>query len=136
MVFALKKINTQCALVNKISILAIDCGILSSMNCKTQIITTMKNILLLSFIGVLSACSNYKLDIQQGNLVTQASISKLQQGMTKQQVQALIGTPLLRDSFNKNRWDYVFYKGKESNVNNAKNITLFFRENQLINLSN
>ncbi|MCK5896539.1 MAG: outer membrane protein assembly factor BamE [Cocleimonas sp.] len=97
----------------------------------------MKNIVLLSFIGMLSACSNYKLDIQQGNLVTQASISKLQHGMTKQQVQALIGTPLLRDNFNKNRWDYVFYKGKKNDVsNNAKNITLFFRSNQLVNIAN
>jgi outer membrane protein assembly factor BamE len=104
------------------------------MNFKYQITKTMKRIILLSFIGLLSACSNYKLDIQQGNLVTQESVTQLQRGMTKQQVQALLGTPLMTDSFNSNRWDYVFYQSNKENK--SKGITLLFQENQLVNISN
>jgi outer membrane protein assembly factor BamE len=94
----------------------------------------MKKIILVSFIGLLGACSNYKLDVQQGNLLTQESVTQLQRGMTKQQVQALLGTPLMTDSFNSNRWDYVFYQSNKKNK--SKGITLFFQENQLVNILN
>ena len=107
-----------------------------TMNFKYQITKTMQKIILLSFIGLLSACSNYKLEVQQGNLVTQESITQLQRGMTKQQVQALLGTPLMTDSFNADRWDYVFYQSKNKDSSQSKNITVFFQNNQLVNVSN
>ncbi|HFC92004.1 MAG TPA: outer membrane protein assembly factor BamE [Leucothrix mucor] len=106
------------------------------MNLKYQITKTMKKIILLSFIGLLSACSNYKLEVQQGNLVTQKSIAQLQRGMTKKQVQALLGTPLMTDSFNANRWDYVFYQNTSKTSHQSKNITVFFQDNQLVNIGN
>lgn len=106
------------------------------MNFKYQIKNAMKIIILLSFIGLISACSNYKLEVQQGNLVTQESVTQLQRGMTKQQVQALLGTPLMTDSFNANRWDYVFYQNAKNSSNKSKNITVFFQNNQLVNVSN
>ena len=94
----------------------------------------MKNIILLSLITLLSACSNYKLEVQQGNLVTQEMISQLQRGMSKQEVQSLIGTPLLKDSFSSNRWDYVFYQ--KNNSKQSRNIVLYFKDNQLISITN
>jgi outer membrane protein assembly factor BamE len=102
------------------------------MNDKTQI----KKIILLSFFLFLSACSNYKLEVQQGNLVTQASVSKLQRGMTKQQIQVLLGTPLMRDSFNSNRWDYLFYQNKQESQHKPQNITLIFKDELLVNVVN
>lgn len=102
------------------------------MNYRTQI----TKIILLSTVLLLSACSNYKLDVQQGNLVTQESVSKLQKGMTKQQVQALLGTSLMQDSFNSNRWDYVFYQNKQENDKKPQNITLIFENELLVNVSN
>ncbi len=102
------------------------------MNYKTQI----TKIILLGCLVLLSACSNYKLEVQQGNLITQASVSKLQRGMTKQQVQALLGTPLMRDSFNSNRWDYVFYQNKQKNEHKPQNITLIFKDQILVNVAN
>jgi outer membrane protein assembly factor BamE len=76
------------------------------------------------------------LEIQQGNLVTQESVSKLQRGMTKQQIQSLLGTPLMQDSFNNNRWDYVFYQNQDKNTSTSKDITLFFKDNRLVNVAN
>ena len=93
----------------------------------------MKKLILCGLFIFLSACSNYKLEVQQGNLITQETISKLQKGMSKQEVQSLLGTPLLQDSFDNNRWDYVFYQKK--NKTKSQNITLRFKNNQLINIS-
>jgi len=59
----------------------------------------------------LSACAGYgvhKIDIQQGNLVTQEQLSKVKTGMNKVDVKNILGTPLLQDVFNGNRWDYIF----------------------------
>lgn len=50
----------------------------------------------------------YKIDIQQGNIVTQDMIDQLKPGMTKRQVRYVMGTPLIEDTFNPNRWDYYY----------------------------
>ncbi len=62
-------------------------------------------------VAGLSACAGYgvhKIDIQQGNLVTQEQLSKVKTGMNRVDVKNILGTPLLQDVFNGNRWDYVF----------------------------
>lgn len=59
----------------------------------------------------LSACAGYgvhKIDIQQGNLVTQEQLAKVKTGMNRVDVKNILGTPLLQDVFNGNRWDYAF----------------------------
>jgi outer membrane protein assembly factor BamE len=59
----------------------------------------------------LSACAGYgvhKIDIQQGNLVTQEQLSRVKQGMSRADVKNVLGTPLLQDVFHGNRWDYLF----------------------------
>lgn len=50
----------------------------------------------------------HRIDIQQGNLVTEAQVAKVKPGMSKLDVRNALGTPLLQDVFNGNRWDYVF----------------------------
>lgn len=50
----------------------------------------------------------YKIDIQQGNLVTQEQMSKIKTGMSRIDVRNTLGTPLLQDVFHANRWDYYF----------------------------
>jgi outer membrane protein assembly factor BamE len=49
----------------------------------------------------------YRIDIQQGNNVTQAMLNELEPGMTKNQVAYVMGNPLLIDTFHPNRWDYL-----------------------------
>lgn len=71
--------------------------------------------LLLGSVFLLGACSykpsfikEYKIDIQQGNVLTQEMVAQLKPGMTRDQVRFLLGTPLLADIFHEQRWDYVY----------------------------
>jgi outer membrane protein assembly factor BamE len=50
----------------------------------------------------------HRIDIQQGNLVTQDQLAKVKLGMSRLDVRNALGTPLLQDVFNGNRWDYYF----------------------------
>ena len=56
----------------------------------------------------------YRIPIQQGNLITQEMVNELRPGMTKQQVRYLLGTPLLIDTFNEDRWEYMYTSKPES----------------------
>ena len=55
-----------------------------------------------------SACV-YRAPLAQGNLLDQEDIDQVEFGMTRGQVRFLLGTPMIEDSFNANRWDYVYY---------------------------
>jgi outer membrane protein assembly factor BamE len=59
-------------------------------------------------MSVLNACSVYKPDIAQGNIVSAEQVAALKVGMSRQQVQQTLGSPLLQDVFNTQRWDYVY----------------------------
>jgi len=50
----------------------------------------------------------YRMDIQQGNLLDVEQVDQLEVGMTRSQVRFLLGTPMVIDSFNLDRWDYVY----------------------------
>lgn len=65
----------------------------------------------------LTACV-YRIDIQQGNLLDDEDIVQVQVGMTRSQVQFLLGTPMVADSFHRNRWDYAYYlrRGRSPDV--------------------
>jgi outer membrane protein assembly factor BamE len=56
----------------------------------------------------LAACV-YRIDIQQGNLLDDEDIVQIEVGMTRSQVQFLLGTPMVADSFHRDRWDYAYY---------------------------
>ena len=56
----------------------------------------------------LTACV-YRIDIQQGNLLDDEDITQVDLGMTRSQVQFLLGTPMVADSFHRDRWDYAYY---------------------------
>jgi len=56
----------------------------------------------------LTACV-YRIDIQQGNLLDDEDIVQIEVGMTRSQVQFLLGTPMVSDSFHRDRWDYAYY---------------------------
>ena len=50
----------------------------------------------------------YRPDIQQGNQITAQMVSGLQPGMTRREVSRILGTPLINDPFNKDRWDFYY----------------------------
>ncbi|HXH04082.1 MAG TPA: outer membrane protein assembly factor BamE [Candidatus Competibacteraceae bacterium] len=69
----------------------------------------------------------YRLDIRQGNYIDQAQVERLQPGMTRQQVQALLGTPLIADPFHQNRWDYYYaFRPAGGTAVEERSLTLFF----------
>jgi outer membrane protein assembly factor BamE len=88
---------------------------------------------LLFVIGT-AACTYltpYKIDIQQGNVVTPEAIEKLKVGMTRSQVGFILGTPLLADVFHGNRWDYVYYLRKGGRVGEERKVRLLFEDSKL-----
>lgn len=73
----------------------------------------------------------YKLDIQQGNVVTSKMLLQLRPGMTKSQVRFIMGTPLVQDSFHSNRWDYVYQMRESGKIKEQRRVILDF-ENELL----
>lgn len=93
---------------------------------------------ILALVLLLPACSYipmapsvYKIDIQQGNVVTQEMVSRLKPGMTRSQVRFALGTPLVSDVFHPDRWDYVYRFQKAGVLTEQHHITVVF-ENDLL----
>ncbi len=87
--------------------------------------------------SLLSGCANfefpwvYKVEVQQGNIITQEMINQLKPGMTKRQVRFVMGSPLISDTLNPNRWDY-FYSLRKGNGDLLKErVTIYFQDDKL-----
>ncbi len=100
----------------------------------------MRNVIILTAL-LCAACSNYsanlpsikpyKMDVQQGNVVTSKMMMQLRPGMTKSQVRFVMGTPLITDSFHANRWDYVYRMQKDGKLIESRRVILEFENDQL-----
>lgn len=73
----------------------------------------------------------YKLDVQQGNVVTSKMLLQLRPGMTQSQVRFIMGTPLIQDSFHGKRWDYVYQMRENGKITEQRRVILDF-ENDLL----
>jgi outer membrane protein assembly factor BamE len=73
--------------------------------------TAHPRVLALALLAVCIALTGcvYRMDIQQGNYLDGKAVSQLKVGMTRSQVRYLLGTPMVEDVFNKDRWDYIYY---------------------------
>ena len=86
---------------------------------------------------MLAACSwvprlgVYKLDINQGNYVTQDQVEKLKVGQTRQQVRAVLGTPMLADAFHANRWDYPYEFNRLGRTLEHRQFTVYFVDDKV-----
>lgn len=95
----------------------------------------------LTLVGLLAlaGCSFpgvYKIDIQQGNVVTQDMIDQLRPGMTRRQVRFIMGNPLLTDTFHADRWDYLYSIQPGGGERQQERISVIFNSNdQLASLS-
>jgi outer membrane protein assembly factor BamE len=76
----------------------------------------------------------YRMDIQQGNVVTQEMMAKVQPGMTRSQVRFALGTPLVTDVFHEDRWDYVYLLQKGGVVTEHRRIVVRFKGDQLASI--
>ncbi len=88
--------------------------------------------ILLALLLLASCIKTYKHDIQQGNIVDPDRLARLELGMSKNDVQALIGTSLLQDSFHPDRWDY-YYSLRKARAKKTEQqlITLYFKDDKL-----
>ena len=76
----------------------------------------------------------YRIDIQQGNVVTQDMVSKLQPGMTRNQVRFVLGTPLVTDVFHSDRWDYIYRYEKAGKLVENRRIVAVFKDDKLVRI--
>jgi outer membrane protein assembly factor BamE len=77
----------------------------------------------------------YKIDIQQGNAISSEMLMKLKPGMTKAQVRFVLGTPLIKDTFHKERWDYVYVMRVKDIVIEKRHVVLNFVDELLKNIT-
>lgn len=98
-----------------------------------------KSLLLLALFC--AACSNYsanlpsikpyRMDIQQGNVVTPKMMMQLRPGMSKAQVKFIMGTPLVTDPFHSNRWDYFYQMRKDGKIIEQRRVIMEFENDKL-----
>ena len=69
----------------------------------------------------------YKIDIQQGNVVTREQAEALKPGMARAQVRDILGSPLLTSVFHGDRWDYVFTFRRQGQPLQQRKLTVFFK---------
>lgn len=90
-----------------------------------------------ALVALLSACSFvgfpgvYKIDVEQGNIVTKEMADQLRVGMSKRQVRFILGTPLIEDTFNPDRWDYIYVKRNGTNILDEQLLTVTFEGDTL-----
>jgi len=77
----------------------------------------------------------HKIDIQQGNVITQDIIDQLQPGMSRRQVQFVAGSPMLSDVFHQDRWDYVYQMKPGRGKRSSEHVSLFFEDDALVRIS-
>lgn len=100
---------------------------------KTQTISLRSAIILTVSLGfaTLSGCvfpGVYKLNVQQGNIVTQDMLDQLKTGMTERQVIYVMGNPVLRNPYAEQRWDYLYTLEERDEVTESYRISVFFND--------
>lgn len=83
----------------------------------------------------LSSLKPYRIDIQQGNFLSQEMVSQLKRGMTREQVRFVLGSPLVTDIFHADRWDYVFYREVPGGAPQHRHVSVFFENDRLARVS-
>ncbi len=81
--------------------------------------------------GITSHLTPYRIDVRQGNYVTQEMAAQLKPGLTKDQVRFILGTPLLTDMFHADRWDYVYRFQPGYGPAEERRLTVFFQDGKL-----
>ena len=73
----------------------------------------------------------YRIDIQQGNIVDQEMLDQIEIGMERRKVRFILGTPLLIDPFNQDRWDYVYSLRRGSGEKVMQRVSVYFADDRL-----
>lgn len=82
-----------------------------------------------SFVGFPGV---YKIDVEQGNIVTPEMVAQLKPSMSRRQVRFILGTPLLEDPFDQSRWDYPYVKRNGQKILSESKLTVYFDGDSLM----
>jgi outer membrane protein assembly factor BamE len=99
----------------------------------------MLTLLTITCLGI-TACSFlpriYRMDVRQGNYISKEMVEQLKIGMSRETVQALMGTPALSNFFEANtQWNYYYYlKPGSGDPIQEKSITIYFKNNRVVRL--
>ena len=104
---------------------------------ETYVVAMRARILTLVGLLLLAGCSSipsllYKIEIQQGNVITQEMVNKLKPGMTRSQVRFALGSPMISDAFHENRWDYVYRLEQKGKLVEQRHLAVFFEGDKLV----
>lgn len=81
--------------------------------------------------GLTSYVTPYRVDVRQGNFVTQEMVAQLKPGLTRDQVRFVLGTPLVNDVFHADRWDYVYRFQPGRGELQQRRLSVFFVDGKL-----
>jgi len=101
-------------MIRKLLITAVCCASLINLGCASMHMPTP-----------------YKIDVPQGNIITQEMVNQLHPGMSKKQVSYAMGTPLVVDVFHPERWDYIYSLQSGRNNREQHRVTLYFEKDLL-----
>ena len=88
----------------------------------------------LPVVLLLGACV-YRQPIPQGNFYKTEDVDKLEEGMTREQVQFVMGTPMIADPFHPDRWDYLFHVDvKEPGKDFRQSVTVYFEGDKVVRI--
>lgn len=86
-----------------------------------------KHRILIAYLASMNLASCvYRVDIQQGNLITQKQVDQLKPGMTMNQVRYLMGTSLMQNPFQPKRFDYIHSLQKADQARHVQHLTMIF----------
>ncbi len=96
-------------------------------------------ILIIASLLATTACSRnifsiHRIDIEQGNIIEPTAVNELEPGMTRQQVLALLGHPVLQPVLNPDRWEYVYYKKQPDKPVEKKLVIIHFANDKVANV--
>ena len=105
----------------------------------------LQSALIVTACMVLASCSNlnggavnpvnwitpYKVDVIQGNFIAKEQVEQLRAGMSRDQVKAVLGTPLMASLFHADRWDYIFTLKRQGIALQSFKYTVFFKGDAL-----
>ena len=84
-----------------------------------------------TYFPVISQWGVYRLDINQGNFLSQDMVDKLKVGQTRSQVRLALGTPLVMSAFRDQRWDYIYVFARGGRVREQRLFTVYFQDDLL-----
>ena len=105
----------------------------------SKLITLIRPLALGCLLAVLVGCGSnfgfpgvYRINVEQGNMVTEDMVEQLRPGLNRRQVRYIMGTPLIEDSFHEDRWDYRYVLRNGSKLLSETQLTLWFEEDELV----